>query len=367
MPSCLAVALSAPPAVFWSSPRWSLSPARLLHRPDWRPCGTCRQLSTWSDHELTDSSCSRRAAASCSPGRAGLHRVRAGPAGYVAAGGEPYIASRPPGACRTPGAPSSETMSSHSMPTRRRARRIRRTGQELDWSTSPLTPSPPVSPSTSSAGSAIASSSRRLSPARPLSTRSTASAAVGWWRDAPRVEGGLAVAPSSFGRFDWRSHRPRRHSGRIFAFRSTGAVQLVADLRVAAGADIGVEGVGFVPSGFSRTGADLLRSRSPGSRRGNRQPAGAARNRSRARGRPSRRPPCSDRGGGDNDLVPLRTPLHRASHRRRPRGNPRRGAHHFRTRIVTTLRGAGYPDEPAHPRHGSPLRRPVRTGSRLSS
>ena len=65
----------------------------------------------------------------------------------------------------------------------------------------------------------------------------------------------MAVAPSSFGRFGGDLIAPDEHSGRIFAFSPTGAVRLVAKSRVAAGADIGVEGVGFVPSGFSRTGS----------------------------------------------------------------------------------------------------------------
>ena len=42
-------------------------------------------------------------------------------------------------------------------------------------------------------------------------------------RDAPRVEGGIAVAPSSFGRFGGDLIAPDEHSGRIFAFSPTGA------------------------------------------------------------------------------------------------------------------------------------------------
>ena len=65
----------------------------------------------------------------------------------------------------------------------------------------------------------------------------------------------MAVAPSSFGRFGGDLIAPDEHSGRILAFSPTGAVRLVAKPAVAAGADIGVEGVGFVPRGFSRTGS----------------------------------------------------------------------------------------------------------------
>jgi hypothetical protein len=69
------------------------------------------------------------------------------------------------------------------------------------------------------------------------------------------VEGGIAVAPSSFGRFGGDLVAADENSGRIFAFSPTGAVEVVAESGVPAGGDIGVEGVGFVPSRFSRTGA----------------------------------------------------------------------------------------------------------------
>jgi hypothetical protein len=74
-------------------------------------------------------------------------------------------------------------------------------------------------------------------------------------QDAPRVEGGMAVAPLSFGRFGGDLIAPDEYSGRIFAFTPTGAVEVVAESGLPAGADIGVEGVGFVPNRFSRTGS----------------------------------------------------------------------------------------------------------------
>ncbi len=96
-----------------------------------------------------------------------------------------------------------------------------------------------------------------------------------------------------------------------------------------------LQGVGFVPVGSAEMALQLLRPRSPRiTDRGNRQPAGAARNRSCAGGRPSWRPRCRDRGRGNNDLGSLCTPLHRAAHWRRPCGNARRGAHHFRSRAA---------------------------------
>jgi hypothetical protein len=74
-------------------------------------------------------------------------------------------------------------------------------------------------------------------------------------RDGPRVEGGMAVAPSSFGRFGGHLIAPDENSGRVFAFSPTGAVEVVVESGVPGGGDIGVEGVGFVPSRFSRTGS----------------------------------------------------------------------------------------------------------------
>ena len=68
------------------------------------------------------------------------------------------------------------------------------------------------------------------------------------------MEGGIAVAPSSFGRFGGDLIAADERSGRIFAFSPRGAVAVVARSGVPAGGDIGVEGVGFVPSRFSRTG-----------------------------------------------------------------------------------------------------------------
>ena len=129
------------------------------------------------------------------PGRPATEFAR-GPAGYVAAGGEPYMRSRLPGDCETLGAPSSETMSSRSMPTRRRASfGSAGPGRQSGSSTSPLTPSLPVSPSTWLAGSAFASSSQRLSPVRRLSTRSTASAAVQWWHETHPASKGAWPSP----------------------------------------------------------------------------------------------------------------------------------------------------------------------------
>ena len=86
-------------------------------------------------------------------------------------------------------------------------------------------------------------------------------------RSAPRVEGGIAVAPASFGRFGGDLVAPDEVSGRILAIAASGRVSLVADSGLPHGQDIGVESEGFVPATFrSALVADRLtrRSRHPG-------------------------------------------------------------------------------------------------------
>ena len=74
-------------------------------------------------------------------------------------------------------------------------------------------------------------------------------------RGGPRVEGGIAVAPKSFGKFAGDLLAADENSGRIFAFGPKGGVAFVVDSRLPAGADIGVEGIGFVPHGLGRGAA----------------------------------------------------------------------------------------------------------------
>src|SRR5215467_13737965 len=71
---------------------------------------------------------------------------------------------------------------------------------------------------------------------------------------APVLEGGLAVAPSGFGSFAGALLAPDELSGRIYAIDPDGGVRTVADAGLPTGGDIGVESVGFVPSGFKRGG-----------------------------------------------------------------------------------------------------------------
>lgn len=84
-------------------------------------------------------------------------------------------------------------------------------------------------------------------------------------RQAPRLEGGIDVAPSSFGRYGGDLIAPDEHSGRVYAMDPRGAVRTVARSGLPHGGDIGVESEGFVPSEFGRTwSAYLSDRRSPG-------------------------------------------------------------------------------------------------------
>jgi len=74
-------------------------------------------------------------------------------------------------------------------------------------------------------------------------------------RDAQHVEGGIVVAPRSFGRFGGDLIAADEVTGRILAFAPDGAVTQVVDPGLRAGGDLGVEGLGFVPPGLGSGGA----------------------------------------------------------------------------------------------------------------
>jgi heme exporter protein D len=71
---------------------------------------------------------------------------------------------------------------------------------------------------------------------------------------APVLEGGLAVAPAGFGAFAGDLVAPDELSGRLVAIGPDGKSSLVAASGLPAGQDTGVEGVGFVPTGFASGG-----------------------------------------------------------------------------------------------------------------
>lgn len=77
-------------------------------------------------------------------------------------------------------------------------------------------------------------------------------------RAGPSVEGGLAVAPESFGRFAGDLIAPDERTGRIFAFGPGGGVRLVVESGLPAGADVGVESIGFVPPRLGSRGTAYL-------------------------------------------------------------------------------------------------------------
>jgi hypothetical protein len=84
-------------------------------------------------------------------------------------------------------------------------------------------------------------------------------------RRAPRVEGGIAVAPPTFGRFAGDLIAPDETGGRLFAITPAGRSVLVARSGLPHGPDIGVESEAFVPRG-SRADALLADRLTPGNR-----------------------------------------------------------------------------------------------------
>jgi hypothetical protein len=79
---------------------------------------------------------------------------------------------------------------------------------------------------------------------------------------APHLEGGPAVAPEAFGAFAGDLLAPDEVDGRLLAIGPDGGVRDVVALNQPAGGDIGVESLGFVPSGSAA--AYLADRRSPG-------------------------------------------------------------------------------------------------------
>jgi len=73
-------------------------------------------------------------------------------------------------------------------------------------------------------------------------------------KTAPASEGGLAVAPSSFGSFGGSLIAPDELSGVIWAIAPDGTSKQVVNSGLPKGGDIGVESVAFVPPGFMRGG-----------------------------------------------------------------------------------------------------------------
>ena len=86
---------------------------------------------------------------------------------------------------------------------------------------------------------------------------------------APAMEGGMAVAPASFGRYGGDLIAPNETSGRVFAVAPDGTVATLAVSGLPHGSDIGVESAGFVPPGFGASDAAYMADRYT---KGNRHP-----------------------------------------------------------------------------------------------
>jgi hypothetical protein len=64
---------------------------------------------------------------------------------------------------------------------------------------------------------------------------------------APAVEGGLVVAPPTFGKFAGDLIAPDELSGKIYGIAPDGTAHVIATPELAHGGDVGVEGAGFIP------------------------------------------------------------------------------------------------------------------------
>jgi hypothetical protein len=93
----------------------------------------------------------------------------------------------------------------------------------------------------------VTNTNRGLTTVYAIDCRGSAVAIV---RGAPRVEGGIAVAPSGFGRFGGDLIAADEHSGRLLAFSANGSWTLLARSGLPHGPDIGVESLGFVPMSY---------------------------------------------------------------------------------------------------------------------
>ena len=78
---------------------------------------------------------------------------------------------------------------------------------------------------------------------------------------APQVEGGIAVAPPTFGQFAGDLIAPDENSGQVWAIDPGGGVSLVAVPGLPTGGDTGVESEGFIPPGFGGGGFAYLADR----------------------------------------------------------------------------------------------------------
>ncbi|HEY6117030.1 MAG TPA: hypothetical protein VI172_13830 [Candidatus Dormibacteraeota bacterium] len=76
-------------------------------------------------------------------------------------------------------------------------------------------------------------------------------------RSIPSVEGGMAIAPSGFGKFAGALVAADTVSGRVYAIAANGTVASIGRPSVAGGPEVGVETAGFVPPRFFDAGGSL--------------------------------------------------------------------------------------------------------------
>ena len=79
-------------------------------------------------------------------------------------------------------------------------------------------------------------------------------------KKAPLVEGGIAVAPATFGEHAGKLIAPDERTGNVVAIARDGSSSVIARSGLPSGGDIGVESLGFVPAGFA--GSAYLADRS---------------------------------------------------------------------------------------------------------
>lgn len=73
-------------------------------------------------------------------------------------------------------------------------------------------------------------------------------------KSAPPVEGGMEIAPETFGAFAGSLIAPDEYTGLIWAIAPDGSAKQVVQSGLPKGGDIGVESVAFVPAGFTSRG-----------------------------------------------------------------------------------------------------------------
>jgi hypothetical protein len=80
-------------------------------------------------------------------------------------------------------------------------------------------------------------------------------------RHLPTAEGGIAIAPITFGTHAGDLIAPDEKTGRIVSIDPRGKAVTLVESHLPAGGDIGVESAGFVPAGFGQASAAYLADR----------------------------------------------------------------------------------------------------------